>query len=168
MSDVIKNKVADSGIITIDLEKYFPLSEIIEFDIKDFLFMGMILKEKDFRQSLKELDLEKYREKIVAVMCSADAVIPMWSYMLIASALQPVSVSVNMGNKEQVKIKEILNNIKKINTSEYIDKRVVIKGCGENPIPEDAYLEITKLLRPIAKSIMFGEPCSTVPIFKKQ
>jgi hypothetical protein len=167
MSDVIKNKVAESGIITLDLEKYFPTTEIVEFDIKDYLFMGMILKEKDFRQSLKELDLEKYKEKLVAVTCSADAVIPMWAYMLIASTLQPISKEVSMGNKEDLKTKEIINNLKKINTEEYLDKRIVVKGCGEHPIPEGAYLEITKLLRPVAKSIMFGEPCSTVPIFKK-
>lgn len=167
MSDIIKNKVAESGIITLDLEKYFPTTEIVEFDIKDYLFMGMILKEKDFRQSLKELDLEKYKEKLVAVTCSADAVIPMWAYMLIASTLQPIAKEVSMGNKEDLKTKEIINNVKKINTEEYLDKRIVIKGCGEHPIPEGAYLEITKLLRPVAKSIMFGEPCSTVPIFKK-
>ena len=167
MSDVIKNKVAESGIITLDLEKYFPTTEIVEFDIKDYLFMGMILKEKDFRQSLRELDLEKYKEKLVAVTCSADAVIPMWAYMLIASTLQPISKEVSMGNKEDLKTKEIINNLKKINTEEYLDKRIVVKGCGEHPIPEGAYLEITKLLRPVAKSIMFGEPCSTVPIFKK-
>lgn len=167
MSEIIKNKVAESGIITLDLEKYFTESRIIEFDIKDYLFMGMILKEKEFRQSLKELDLEKYRDSVIAVTCSADAIIPMWAYMLIASTFQPVSKSVVMGTKEQVKIKELVRSLQQINTSEFIDKRVVIKGCGENPIPEEAYLEITNLLRPVVKSIMFGEPCSTVPIYKK-
>ena len=167
MSDVIKNKVAESGIITIDLEHYFSQTEIVEFDIKDYLFMGMILKEKDFRQSLKELELEKFKEKIVAVTCSADAIIPHWAYMLITSTLEPVSKTIVMGNKEQASIKVMIKNIQQINREAFIDKRVVVKGCGENPIPEEAYLEITNQLRPVVKSIMFGEPCSTVPIYKK-
>ena len=167
MSDVFMNKVAESGIITIDLETYFPKEEIVVFDIKDYLFMGLILKEKDFRAALKELSLEKFEHKIVAVTCSADAIIPMWAYMLIASLLQPVCINVILGTADQVERKLLLQNIQQIDTSAYIDNRVVVKGCGEKPIPEEAYLEITNKLRPIAKSIMFGEPCSTVPVYKK-
>jgi len=167
MSDVFINKVAESGIVTIDLETYFPKEEIVVFDIKDYLFMGLILKEKDFRAALKELSLEKFEHKIVAVTCSADAIIPMWAYMLIASLLQPVCINVILGTADQVERKLLLQNIQQIDTSAYIDNRVVVKGCGEKPIPEEAYLEITNKLRPIAKSIMFGEPCSTVPVYKK-
>jgi hypothetical protein len=167
MSDVFINKVAESGIITIDLETYLPKEEIVVFDIKDYLFMGLILKEKDFRAALKELSLEKYEQKIVAVTCSADAIIPMWAYMLIASLLQPVCIDVILGTADQVERKLLLQNIQLIDTSAYMDNRVVVKGCGEKPIPEEAYLEITNKLRPVAKSIMFGEPCSTVPVYKK-
>lgn len=167
MSEVFTNKVAESGILTIDLENFFPKEEIVVFDIKDYLFMGLILKEKDFRVALKELSLEKYEHKIVAVTCSADAIIPMWAYMLIASLLQPVCINVILGNADEVQNKLLLQNIQQIDVAAYMDNRVVVKGCGEKPIPEEAYLEITNKLRPIAKSIMFGEPCSTVPVYKK-
>lgn len=167
MSEVFTNKVAESGILTIDLETFFPKEEIVVFDIKDYLFMGLILKEKDFRAALKELSLEIYEHKIVAVTCSADAIIPMWAYMLIASLLQPVCIHVMLGNADEVQNKLLLQNIQQIDVAAYIDNRVVVKGCGEKPIPEEAYLEITNKLRPIAKSIMFGEPCSTVPVYKK-
>ena len=167
MSEEFVNKVAESGIITLDLEKYFPGEDIIVFDIKDYLFMGLILKEKEFRLALKELDVQKYQNKIVAVTCSADAIVPMWAYMLISSTLQSGSKEIIFGNENEVKNKLLIRNILRINKEDFIDKRVVVKGCGETPIPEEAYLEITNLLRPVVKSIMFGEPCSTVPIFKK-
>lgn len=168
MSEEFVNKVAESGIITIDLEKFFPAEEIIVFDIKDYLFMGLILKEKDFRQALKELNNEKYQQKIVAVTCTADAIVPMWAYMLISTTLQPVSKEIVFGTQNEAKTKLLIRNILQIRKEDFADKRVVIKGCGETPIPEEAYLEITNLLIPIVKSIMFGEPCSTVPVYKKK
>ena len=168
MSEVFINKVSESGILTIDLETYFPKEQIVVFDIKQYLFMELILKEKEFRQALKDLDLEQYKNKITTITCSADAIIPMWAYMLIASELQPVAKLVILGNEEEARKKILIKNIQQINTEDFIDKRIVIKGCGETPIPEEAYLEITNLLRPIAKSIMFGEPCSTVPVYKKR
>ena len=167
MSEVFINKVSESGIVTIDLETYFPKEQIMVFDIRQYLFMELILKEKDFRQALKELDTEPYKNKITAITCSADAIIPMWAYMLIASELQPVAKIVILGNEEEARKKILIKNIQQINIEEFIDKRIVIKGCGETAIPEEAYLEITNLLRPVAKSIMFGEPCSTVPVYKK-
>jgi hypothetical protein len=129
--------------------------------------MGLILKEKDFREIMKGLDIEPYREKNVALTCSADAVIPVWAYMLVASYLQPVAKELVFGDAEFLHKTLFLKNISKINTADYEDKRVVIKGCGELPITEAAYVAITSLLRPVAKSIMYGEPCSTVPIYKK-
>ena len=168
MEDIIINKVSESSIVSLDLEEFYPKEEIALFDMKDYLFMGLILKEKDFRESLKNLELTIYTDKIVAVTCSADAVIPMWAYMLVASYLQPVSKEVYFGTIEEIKTALLLKNIEKIAIEEYVDKRVVIKGCGEVPIGEAAYLQATKLLRPVAKSIMYGEPCSTVPIFKKK
>ncbi|UAY52091.1 DUF2480 family protein [Ferruginibacter albus] len=168
MSDEIINKVTDSALTTLDLEELYPKKEIILFDIKDFLFMGLILKEKDFRESLKNFNWDQYNNKLIAVSCSVDAVIPMWAYMLVASYLQPVAQDVFFGTEEQLKENILLKNISQLNKEEFIDKRIVVKGCGELPIKEAAYLEITKLLRPVAKSIMYGEPCSTVPIYKKK
>jgi hypothetical protein len=168
MSEVFVNKVADSGIVTLDLETHYSKDEVQVFDMKDFLFMGLILKEKDFREALKSLDTSAYRDKIAAITCSADAVIPMWAYMLAASVLQPVVKEIVFGNEETAKKNILLKNIRQININDFVDKRVVIKGCGEVPVPEEAYIEITKLLRPVAKSIMYGESCSTVPVFKKE
>ncbi len=167
MSETFINKVAESGIVTIDLEQFFPKQEIELFDIKDYLFMGLILKEKDFRQALKELDKEKYAGKYVAVTCTTDAIIPMWAYMLVVSTLKQGSAGVMMGDKETVEKKIWLQNINNIPTEDYTAKRVVIKGCGEKQIPEEAYLNITGKLLPVVQSIMYGEPCSTVPVYKK-
>jgi Protein of unknown function (DUF2480) len=168
MADTFVNKVAESGIITLNLEDYFPKEEVVVFDMKDHLFMGLILKEKDFREALKTLDTAIYENKIVALTCSADAVIPMWAYMLVASLLQPIATEIIFGTEAHAKENILLRNIEKLDTSSYNDARVVIKGCGELPIGEVAYIAITKKLRPVAKSIMYGEPCSTVPVFKKK
>ncbi len=168
MSEMTVNKVTESTLITLNLEEYYPTGETALFDMKDHLFMGLILKEKDFREALKTLDLATYTNKVVAVTCSADAVIPIWAYMLVASYLQPVAREVMFGTEEEVKKQLLFKNISQLRIDEFADKRVVIKGCGELPIGEAAYLEATKLLRPVAKSIMYGEPCSTVPIYKKK
>jgi len=167
MSEAIVNKVSESGLITLDLEQYYPKDEVILFDLKDYLFMGLILKEKDFREALKNLDWEVYRNKYVGVTCSADAIIPPWAYMLAASYLQPVARDVMMGDEKEVHKTIFTKNIQSIKVDEFAGQRVVVKGCGETPIGEFAYMEITKRLRPVVKTIMYGEPCSTVPIFKK-
>ncbi len=169
MSDEIINKVAESGLITIDLEKYLPHKEdMIVFDLKDFLFMGMILKEKDFREALKQHNWEKYRNKNVAITCSADAIIPVWAYMLVISYLQPLAKQTMVGNEKEMYKATIIKNISSINVGEFEGKRIVLKGCGETPIDDFAYAEATKVLLPVAKSIMYGEPCSTVPVYKKK
>jgi hypothetical protein len=168
MAEEFVNKVAESGLISLDLEEYYPKQPIKVFDLKDHLYMGLILKEKDFRAALQTTEWEQYRDANVAVTCSADAVIPMWAYMLIASYLQPVAANVVFGNTQKLIDTLLLKNLARVNGEEYTDKRVVVKGCGEVSIPESAYVEITNKLRPFAKSIMYGEPCSTVPIFKKR
>jgi len=168
MSEPIINKVAESGLITLNLEEYYPREEILLFDLKPFLFMEMILKEKDFRQALQQHDWALYADKIVAVTCTADAVIPVWAYMLVATYLQPLATQVIMGDIETARKQVFLNNIDAINESVFTDQRIVVKGCGDLPIGEYAYMEITKKLRPVAKSIMYGEPCSTVPVYKKK
>ena len=161
-------KVSESGLITLDLEEFYPKGETVLFDMKDHLFMGLILKEKEFREGLKNVDLELYRDKNVALTCTADAVIPVWAYMLVAAFLQPVAAAIVFGNEDFVHKTLFLKNLAAIDPADYSDKRVVIKGCGELPITEMAYVEITNLLRPVVKSIMYGEPCSTVPVYKKK
>lgn len=168
MSEVIVNKVAESGIITLDLEQYYPKADTAVFDLKDYLFMGLILKEKDFREALKTTDWSQFQDKNVAVTCTADAIIPVWAYMLVAANLQPVAAEVVFGTEAELKMQLLLKNISTIDSMPYTDQRVVIKGCGEIPIGEAAYLQITHQLRPVVKSIMYGEPCSTVPIYKKK
>lgn len=168
MDDEIINKVALSALETVDLEKFYPTEEIVVFDLKPYLFMELILKEKDFRAALQEIDWQIYTGKIVAVTCTADAVIPVWAYMLVVSYLEPFAKDIIMGDENTAVKQILLKRIGAISPGDYKDKRVVIKGCGDLPIGDFAYMEITKLLRPVAKSIMYGEPCSTVPIFKKK
>ena len=168
MSDTIINKVAESGLITLDLETLYPQGEISGIDLKDYLFKGLILKEKDFREALAATDWSKFAGKNVAIYCSADAIIPLWAYMLISSYLQPVAKTVFSGSPEELKKQEFIQNIRALDASEYEDKRVVIKGCGDIAIGEYAFVEITNKLLPVVKSLMYGEPCSTVPVYKKR
>jgi hypothetical protein len=168
MTEEIVNRVAASALEELNLEDYYPKEEIVVFDLKPYLFMELILKEKDFREALQNTDWTVYQGKVVAVTCTADAIIPMWAYMLAASYLQPVATDVVFGTSETALKELFLKKISSIDVNQFLDKRVVVKGCGDLPVGEYAYLEITKLLRPVVKSIMYGEACSTVPIFKKK
>ena len=162
----IKNKVAESGIVTIDLEEFYQQGERVLFDINPLLFEGLILKEKDFRDFIKNEDWNKYKDKYVAIVCSTDAIVPTWAYMLLSIHLEPFAKKTVFGNLielEGVLYHEILS---KINFENYKDKRVVVKGCGHLPVPVSAYVNLSNGLRPYAKSIMYGEPCSTVPLYK--
>ncbi len=155
-------------MITLNLEAFLPAGPVKIFDIKDFLFMGLILKEKDFRTALQSLDWSVYKESHVAVTCSADAIIPSWAYMLIATYLQPVAASVYLGTAAEMEKFLVLKEIEALDAAAYTDKRLVIKGCADVPVPDAAYLAITQKLLPVAKSILYGEPCSTVPVYKKR
>jgi hypothetical protein len=166
MAEEIINKVTSSALVQFDLEDFFPKEDIVVFDLKPYLFMELVLKEKEFRHSLQQIDWSAYNGRIVAVTCTADAIIPMWAYMLVASYLQPVAKDIFYGNEKEALKQAFLKKIQQIETNEFTDKRVVVKGCGDLAVGEYAYMEITKKLRPVAKSIMYGEPCSTVPIFK--
>lgn len=168
MQQTFVNKVAESGIVTINLEDFYIKGDTAVFDLKDFLFMGLILKEKDYRAALLATDWQIYAEKNIAITCTADAIIPVWAYMLAASYLQPVAKEIIFGDESALINAVLLKNINKIQADDYADKRVVIKGCGDIHIPETAYVAITHQLRPYVKSIMYGEPCSTVPIYKKK
>ncbi|MDR3713457.1 MAG: DUF2480 family protein [Puia sp.] len=168
MSEEILNKVAQSAIVSIDLEDYYPRQETVLFDLKPYLFMEQILREKDFRASLQTIDWSSYQDKIVAVTCTVDAIIPAWAFMLIASYLQPIATAVVMGDERTALQRTFLDRIASIDAAAFTDKRVVVKGCGDLDIGSVAYMEITKLLRPVVKSIMYGEPCSTVPVYKRK
>lgn len=165
----IVNKVAQSGLITIDLAKYAPNQEdIIIYDVKENLFHGLILREKDFRDFVKEHDWSQYEAKHIGITCSADAIIPTWTYMILANKLTPFAKSITFGTKEDIIRDQYNLAINTIDYSSYQDERVVVKGCGDIYIPESAFVTFTSKLSQVAKSIMYGEPCSTVPVFKRK
>ena len=167
MSDKIINRVSNSDLIIIDLSDYSPSRTILEIDLKDFLFDGIILKEKEFRSQLNKFDFSVFSNKIVTVYCSSEAIIPMWAYMLVASHLNNVSSEIHSGTKTEVFQKLFLQKIESINPAEFKDKKVIVKGCGSIKISEEHYIAISKKLLPYVDSLMFGEACSSVPIFKK-
>jgi hypothetical protein len=162
------NKVAESSLLTLDPADFYPSESIRIFDLKDHLFMNLILKEKDFRTALQNTDWSVYKDAAVGIVCSTDAIIPLWAYMLVASALEPYASFIFKGNEQQVQEALFLRNISAIRAEDYAGQRVVVKGCGEKVIPESVYIAITEKLRPQVKSIFFGEPCSTVPVYKKK
>lgn len=166
MENEIINKVANSGLITIDLEAFYTKGERVVFDIKPLLFQELILKEKEFREFIKQHNWSLYKDKLVAITCSADAIVPVWAYMLLSITLQPIAKKIVFGTLEMLEVTLFHEALKSINYDVYKDKRIVIKGCGHLPVPINAYIELANYLRPFAKSIMYGEPCSTVPLYK--
>jgi hypothetical protein len=168
VSDEIVNKVAQSGLYTLDLEDYYPREEIVVLDLKPLLFREMILKEKEFRAALQAVDWPRYQDKIVGVVCTADAIIPSWAYMLVAVQAQPFVKDIFLGDRQVALREAFLANLRAIDTSAFTDMRVVVKGCGDLSVDGFAYLEIARRLRPVVKSIMYGEACSNVPVYKKK
>lgn len=162
------NKVAKSGLITIDLESFFPKEALCVFDIKDYLFMELILKEKDFRAALQAHDWTQYEGKNLTVYCSSDAIVPLWAYMLVTVYAAPFAKTVVQGSPEEFYKQAFQNTLSKLDYTQYAGKKIVIKGCSKKPVPPSAYVELTRNLLPFAKSIMYGEPCSTVPVFKQK
>jgi hypothetical protein len=163
----IVNRVASSGLITFDLETYYQSGERIQIDVANQLFQGLILREKDFREFIKGHDWSFYKGKFVAVTCSADAIIPTWAYMLLSSALQPYAREIAFGSLEALEIKIYSKVLQGIDWRTFDGAKVVVKGCSSVEVPAAVYMEVTNFLRPFAASIMFGEPCSTVPVFKR-
>ncbi|WP_342647034.1 DUF2480 family protein [Mucilaginibacter sp. CSA2-8R] len=164
----IINKVAQSGLVTLDPASYYPKGERVIYDIKDNLYMGLILREKDFREFVKGHDWAQYTGKNVGVTCTADAIVPAWAYMLLANRLAPYAREVVFGNEEVLETVLFEKELAKADFEQYRDQRIVLKGCGDIEVPTSAYVELTKRLTPVAKSLMFGEPCSTVPIYKRK
>lgn len=168
MDNEIVNKVSTSGIVTINLEDFYIKGERVLFDIKPLLFQELILKEKDFREFIKNNDWSQYQNKMVALTCTADAIVPTWAYMLLTLALQPFAKKVVFGDLQTLETLLFAEQLEKVDVKDYKDARVVIKGCGDIDLPKNAYVQLTALLQPYVKSIMYGEPCSTVPLYKKK
>ncbi len=168
MSDALVNRVASSGLITLKPEEWAPSVQPQVFDLKDYLFMALILKEQDFRDSMKAHDWAQYNDKVLCVFCSTDAIIPSWGYMLVATMAASHAKEVFFGTTDQWTSRQLLQHIDQLDLSPYIDQRVIIKGCSDHvTIGPEIYVALTSRLVPVVKSLMFGEPCSTVPVYKR-
>lgn len=167
MEKEIINKVAESGLITINPEEFYTEGERVVFDIKNYLYKELVLKEKDFREFIKTHNWAEYTGKLVAVTCSNDAIVATWAYMLIAASLQPFAKKVLFGNRETLETILFHDALLQVNPEEYRNKRIILNGCSDKPVPLSAYVALTILLQPVVKSIMYGEACSSVPVFKK-
>lgn len=168
MADEIINRVANSKLITIDLEDFYPQGKRVLFDIKDWLFEGFVLREKDFREQVANHDWSQYQNQCVALTCSTDAIIPGWAYMLLSIHLEPYVKKVMIGNLETLETSIYQDIINDLEIKTYKDKPIIIKGCSNKPVPANAYIMLANKLKPVAKSIMYGEACSSVPLFKNK
>ncbi|HLG36268.1 MAG TPA: DUF2480 family protein [Bacteroidia bacterium] len=167
MEKEIINRVAQSDLVTINLEDFYPKGERALFDLKPWLFEALILKEKDFREQIKNHDWSQYQNKFVAITCTADAIIPTWAFMLVASSLTPFTQKIVFGDLKKLDEQLFQEGIEKLNIKNYHDEKIIIRGCSHIDVPVSAYVELINRLRPVAKSIMYGDACSTVPLFKK-
>ncbi|WP_282134643.1 DUF2480 family protein [Seonamhaeicola maritimus] len=168
MPNEIINRVANSKLVTLDLEDFYPEGNRIVFDIKDWLFEGFVLREKDFRTQVSEFDWSKYQDNYIALTCSTDAIIPGWAYMLLTVQLQPYAKKVVVGDLEILETSIYHDIINNLSIDEFQDKPIIIKGCSNKPVPQNAYIMLTNKLKPVAKSIMYGEACSSVPLYKNK
>ena len=162
------NKVSASGLVTLNLEDYYDKGERVVYDIKENLFHGLMLREKDFREFIKTHDWSQYQDKNIAIICSADAIVPTWAYMLLVNRMKPFAHEVVFGSLEVLEAVLFTKALSKIDLTAFADERVVVKGCADIDVAVSAYVELTSLLTPVVKSIMYGEPCSTVPIYKRK
>lgn len=163
----IRNKVAESNLVTFNLEDLYTQGIRKTFDLKGFLFEGLMLREKEYRQKLKEFDWLVYKDAFVNIECTADAIVPQWAFMLAATYLQQVAKRVVMGSQETLETALFLESLSNLDLQQFKDERVIVKGCSKFPVPTSAYVEFVSKLRPVAKSIMYGEACSTVPLYKR-
>ena len=168
MPDEIVNRVSQSKLITFDLEDYYPEGRRVVLDIKEWLYEGFILKEKEFRTYITEYNWEQYASSYVALTCSTDAIVPGWAYMLIASKLQPYAKMVVIGSLEELETSLYQSIIENIDVSPFKDKMLIVKGCSNKPVPPNAYVWIISKLQTVTKSVMYGEACSSVPLYKRK
>lgn len=167
MAEEIVNRVAESKLVTFNLEDFYREGERVLFDVKDWLLEGFVLREKDFREQAKNHDWSKYEGKFIALTCSSDAIIPAWAFMLIATYLQPYAKKVVTGNLETLETVLYAETLQNLDVSGLKDKPVIVKGCAHKPVPKNAYLLLIEKLQPVVKSLMYGEACSSVPLYKK-
>ena len=168
MSEEIINRVANSKIVTFNLEDIYPKGERVAFDISQWLLEGIVLRESDFREQAKQHDWSRYQDKFVALFCSTDAIVPGWAYLLLSLHLAPFVKKVTVGSLDELESILFAELLQNLDVSEYTDKPVIIKGCAHKPIPQNAYVLLAQKLQPVAKSIMYGEACSSVPLFKRK
>jgi hypothetical protein len=168
MPDEIINRVANSKLVTINLEDYYPQGERVLFDIKDWLFEGFVLREKDFRNQVMEYDWSQFKDTYVALTCSSDAIIPAWAFILLSINLEPFAKKTVIGNLELLETSIYQDVLNDLDVSEFKNKPIIIKGCSKKPVPQNAYIMLANKLKPIAKSIMYGEACSSVPLYKNK
>ncbi|AUS04713.1 DUF2480 family protein [Pseudotamlana carrageenivorans] len=168
MADEIINRVANSKLVTVNLEDYYPQGKRVLFDIKDWLYEGFILREKDFRNQVASFDWSQFQDQYVALTCSSDAIIPGWAYMLLSIQLQPVAKKIIVGSLDNLETSIYQDVINQLDVSEFEGKPIIIKGCSNKPVPQNAYIMLANKLQPVAKSIMYGEACSSVPLYKNK
>ncbi|TDU43344.1 uncharacterized protein DUF2480 [Gelidibacter sediminis] len=168
MENEIINRVANSKLVVVDLEDYYPKGQRTILDIKDWLFQELVLREKDFRAYVKQHDWTQYQDHYVALTCTSDAIVPAWAYMLLTMHLQPHAKTIVIGTLEQLETSIYQDIIKDLDTSAFVDQPLIIKGCANKPVPANAYIMLSKKLQPIARSIMYGEACSSVPLYKRK
>ena len=168
MPDEIINRVANSKLVTINLEDFYPQGKRVLFDVKDWLYEGFVLREKEFRQRVNAHDWSQYQDNYVALTCSTDAIIPAWAYMLLSSQLETYAIKVVIGNLDLLETSIYQDIINALDVSQFTDKPIIIKGCSNKPVPTNAYVMLTNALKPVAKSIMYGEACSAVPLYKRK
>lgn len=168
MSEEIINRVANSKLVTFDLEDIYPKGERVIFDISQWLLEGIVLRESEFREKASEHDWAQYQDKYVALFCSTDAIVPGWAYLLLSLHLAPLAKKVTVGSLDELESILFAELLQNIDISKYIDKPVIIKGCAHKPIPQNAYVLLAQKLQPVTKSIMYGEACSSVPLFKRK
>ncbi|GAA3633184.1 DUF2480 family protein [Flavivirga jejuensis] len=168
MPDEIINRVANSNLVTVNLEDYYPEGSRVLFDIKDWLFEGFVLREKDFRAQASAFDWSQYQDSYVALTCSSDAIIPGWAYMLLSIYLEPFAKKIIIGNLESLETSIYQDILNQLDITEFKNKPIIIKGCSKKPVPQNAYIMLANKLKPFAKSIMYGEACSSVPLYKNK
>ena len=168
MADTIVNRVAASALITFDLEKLYQIGSRQSIDLSQWLDQGLLLKEKEFRAQLKAHDWSIYRDKFIALQCSTEAILPSWAFLLVTTHLQPFARKVVLGNLKDLEVQLFTEEIQLLELSPYKDQIVIIKGCSEKTVPQDAYVQLISKLQPVVNSLFYGEACSSVPLYKKK
>lgn len=168
MENEIVNRVANSKLVVVDLEDYYPKGKRTVIDIKNWLYEELVLREKDFREQVKQHNWSDYQDDFVALTCTSDAIVPAWAFMLLTMELQPYAKMIVLGSLEQLETAIYQDIIHNLDLTEFVDKPLIIKGCSHKPVPANAYILLSQKLKPIAKSIMYGEACSSVPLYKRK